>query len=393
VLTWALGQHSNLLPLDETGWLSKFATDIRTTYVLGKQGAQLARMGIKEPDFYATFAEAINELVMRHGGYGSQFARDVDERSPLLRYRSPADTKARWIDASPDYSFRVFELLELFPEARFIHMLRDVRLVVESLVRLDRAASSSRRAELYGEWHRFSQACAESERAFGSRVVLRSSFADLVSDPERALRRCLEFLGEQYSPDCLDPVRYLVDSSAPPSTPKAPPELAESPVVAKAIEFNEELLSDPEPDYEPDAGSQVDLGAKTTDDYPIPVEGPIAQEGHTTGLCDDSWVDGALTATLRAEEEIREVTIEAALPSSRHEEQEATLYLRLGDDDFRETFALGEEISWTVPCGIPKKEHARMRLHSSRTVRLCDEGLGDDERELVLHLRRMSFSS
>ena len=84
-LTWALGQHPNLLPVEETRWLAKLAVDLRATYQLGRQAyvSQIASMGIGVADFYGAFGNAVNDMILSHGRYDSDFRRNVDERSPF----------------------------------------------------------------------------------------------------------------------------------------------------------------------------------------------------------------------------------------------------------------------------------------------------------------------
>jgi hypothetical protein len=394
VLTWALGQHPNLLPLEHSGWLAKFAANVHSTYVLRKGGAQLSLIGIRESEFFKTFANSINSLILRHEGYDSQFVKDVDERGPLLRYRSPADPKGRWINSSPEYSFHVYELFQLFPQAHFIYLLRDVREVANALMRLDRAASASRSAEFaYGEWLKTTHACVEAERAFGSRTVLRLRYADLLSDPERALRCCLAFIGESFSPHCLEPIQHFVEASSMVSE-RTPTEEAESEIVTEAIVLNDELLAQPDPDWDPDRALQVELGAlqEWVELASLPIEGPMSQRGPATGYSNDRWVDGALTALFFAEEDVEKLTIEGDLPVATEGEQ-TTLFLTLNEDVFRETFPLGQSISWTVPCNVRHGEHADLRLRSSRIVSPSKEAIGLDERDLVLCLYRLIFSA
>jgi hypothetical protein len=392
VLRWALGQHPNILPLDQTGWLANFATDLRATYVLGKRGAQLPRMGIREDDFYEIFAGSINEVVLRHGRYDSYFAQQVDETTPLLRYRSPTDPKTRWVDAEPEYSFRVFDLVQLFRRARFIHVVRGVRFAADPVIRLDRAARGSRAVEFaYGEWRRLTMASIRAERAFGSSTVLRVLYKDLMSDPETSLRRCLGFLDEPFNPDCLEPVQYFKDRSNEMPEPPIHERLAH-PAVVDAIKLSDRLLEAPEPEYEPQPVLQSELGAASAVAAGrLPVEGPVQQQGRAIGYCDDSWVDGALAAAFLAEEAVSSVTFEGDLPAMGLS-GEVTLYLTLGGTEHEETFELGDELSWTVPCSIEEKEAVHLRLRSSRAISPGEEGLGTDPRDLIVHLRRVSFS-
>jgi hypothetical protein len=394
VLTWALGQHPNILPIDEGGgWLAKFATDLRATYVLGKDGAQLPRMGIREEDFYEIFAGSINEVILRHGHYEGEYAQQVDETTPLLRYRSPADPKRRWVEPDPEYSFRVYDLLELFGRARFIHLVRDVRLAADEVIRLDRATKVSRAVEFaYSEWRRFSEASLRAERAFGSKKVLRVFNADLLADPEACLRRCLGFLDEPFSPDCLEPVEYFKETNEVTTVPGSHYRIAH-PSVVEAVKLNEKLFAEPEPEYEPDPELQGELGSRSAVHVgELPLDGPVEQQGRAIGYCEDSWVDGALTAAFLAEDDIQAVTLEGELPALGLV-GEATLFLTLDGSEFEETFELGEEISWTVPCSIKGQEPAQLRLRTSRVLSPSEEGLGSDPRDLVIHLRRLTFSS
>ena len=392
-----MGQHPNLLALEETRWLEKFAVDLRSTYLLGRRNpvSQLASMGIDAASFYEAFGRAINDLILSHGRYDSEFARtNAGEGSPFVRYRSSADPKARWVDGTPEYSLHAYDLLELFPHARFIHMVRDVRLVAGSLMHFDEVGVSARGPEAaYAEWYRFARAALDAERAFGSGTVLRLLHADLVSDPERALRRCLAFLGETFSADCLEPLAHLINTSGP-SSEATVPEHDQFSIIAKAIGLSDRLLAEGEPDYEPDAGMRGDLGARSSlavTAYSLPLEGPIRQQGPAAGFCDDFWIAGSLTATFVAGQEIRKVTVEGSLPSPG-DPGDVTLALALNGDHFRQSFRPGQEISWTVPAGIRPQQSAELVLTSSRTSCPKREGLSDDERELVLFLRRLIFS-
>ena len=67
--------------------------------------------------------------------------------------------------------------------------------------------------EAYQYWLRTTRACVAAGRAFGSDVVRRVRYRDLVEAPEEALRSCLEFVSESYSADCLTPLREKINSS------------------------------------------------------------------------------------------------------------------------------------------------------------------------------------
>lgn len=206
LLELSLGQHPNLLPVVETNWFERFGIGLQQAFGDGlhnRNRSQLDVDGIEIEDFFIYFGQAIDRLMLRSIPVGDNQASD-DPATPSYR-------PDRWIDASPRNAFAVFVLTRLFPEARFIHVVRDVNEVVYALSSDDtRRLYRSRFLGLgqeaaYRHWLDTTCACLDAERAFGSAVVTRIRRDDLVAAPEQTLRRCLDFLGEPFSPACLRP--------------------------------------------------------------------------------------------------------------------------------------------------------------------------------------------
>ena len=134
--------------------------------------------------------------------------------------RPPTEPKTRWVDGTPEYSLHIYALHKLFPEAAFIHVLRDVRDVVRSMLNFHRVAGThlvQNEEQAYKYWLRMVKACVQAERAYGSEVVHRLSYTALIEDPEGAIRSLLKFVGEPYSAKCLDPLSRRINSSNVPS--------------------------------------------------------------------------------------------------------------------------------------------------------------------------------
>jgi len=105
-----------------------------------------------------------------------------------------AHDKPRYGDKSPGYVARMKLLTRLFPEARFVHIVRDVRSVALSLVEMPAEWGTQSVPEGAARWrHRVSRGHAEGT-ALGPERYLETRYEDLVADPERQLRRMLEFL-------------------------------------------------------------------------------------------------------------------------------------------------------------------------------------------------------
>ena len=67
--------------------------------------------------------------------------------------------------------------------------------------------------EAYRYWLRTVKACAQAERAYGSNVVRRFSYNVLVDHPESAIRSILDFVGESFDAQCLEPLSCQINSS------------------------------------------------------------------------------------------------------------------------------------------------------------------------------------
>jgi len=55
--------------------------------------------------------------------------------------------------------------------------------------------------------------CLLAERAYGPQVVFRLIHSDLLAKPEATLRSLFSFLGEPFTPECLEPLAQRINSS------------------------------------------------------------------------------------------------------------------------------------------------------------------------------------
>jgi len=98
----------------------------------------------------------------------------------------------RWGEKSPRHSYIISELLEVFPRASFVHMLRDGR---------DACASMAARGWYEGSFRRICEhwaSCVESARSAarcGPSRYIEVHFEDLVTRPDEELTRVSKFLG------------------------------------------------------------------------------------------------------------------------------------------------------------------------------------------------------
>ena len=124
----------------------------------------------------------------------------------LYRLYARQQGKPRWGDKTPQHTLCLGEIHGLFPEAQFIHLVRDGRDVAESLSRViigkKSVLASARR------WREAVSACDAFKATMPSGQFLELRYESLVARPETEIARVFEFLG-------VPPVRVVSDRRLP----------------------------------------------------------------------------------------------------------------------------------------------------------------------------------
>ena len=238
ILTWCLGQHPNIFPVPESNWMGEFAANIAMCYQIGTARGDrtiLSGMDIPRDEFFANFGRSINDLILAH-------RKDLNRKRKMTRPSS--DPKLRWVDGTPEYSLHIYGLRKLFPEALFVHILRDVTSVVRSMLNFHRVTGIqlvANEEEAYKYWLRMVSACVKAERAYGPSVIYRLPYAALIDNPESAMRSLLDFVSEPYTAKCLEPLAQRINSSNVPEDFVADDPATDPSVVEKATGLWTEL--------------------------------------------------------------------------------------------------------------------------------------------------------
>lgn len=150
--------------------------------VLSDPKTELQGWRIAEQDWRfenASSSQAVVEIVR---GY----ARLVDRADPAV-----------WIDHTPNNARRALTLMRAFPDARFIHVVRDGRAVAASLRKLEWGPNTMRRAARF--WLEGLSFGLAAESAFADRSI-RVRYEDVVADPIATLREICEEVGIAFDP-------------------------------------------------------------------------------------------------------------------------------------------------------------------------------------------------
>ena len=114
----------------------------------------------------------------------------------VFRNFANPERKSRWGDKTPQYVREVSHLHEVFPHAKFIHLIRDGRDVCISLRNLGWGGSTIKRKAQY--WCKEVNVACEAGKKLDSELYLEIRYEDLVLKTEETLKTICTFLGEEY---------------------------------------------------------------------------------------------------------------------------------------------------------------------------------------------------
>ena len=124
--------------------------------------------------------------------------------SGLFEKNAIGEGKTRWGDKTPYYVLHMRMLLERFPDAQFIHLIRDGRDVAMSLLnrKHDFCVYNYFFAAKY--WEIYVELGRECGQTLGEKTYHEVYYEDLLNNPETTMKGVCNFLGESYSSSLVD---------------------------------------------------------------------------------------------------------------------------------------------------------------------------------------------
>jgi hypothetical protein len=121
-----------------------------------------------------------------------------------MTYRAFAQEhgKSRWGDKTPRYVEHIPQLVSLFPDAQFIHLVRDGRNVALSYAQMDFGPKTVAKAAQI--WTRRVSRGIEDGRPLGPTRYCEIRYEDLAGDTETHVKQICEFLGVDFHPQMFD---------------------------------------------------------------------------------------------------------------------------------------------------------------------------------------------
>lgn len=118
--------------------------------------------------------------------------------------------KPRWGDKRPAYLNNVHVMRRLFPDARFVSIVRDGRDCVASLKEM--AWNDKDIYQTVASWARAVDNSRRAARALGPGQWFELRYEDLVADPHTQLEALCAYLGEDYDPAMAEPDRVAAQA-------------------------------------------------------------------------------------------------------------------------------------------------------------------------------------
>lgn len=117
----------------------------------------------------------------------------------LFEKNAHGEGKVRWGDKTPYYVLHLPKIMEWFPDAQIIHMIRDGRDCALSMAgrKHDFRVYNTYLAAKY--WQQYVEVGQAEGRKLGGNVYFELRYCDLLAEPEKMMRSVCAFLGEEYS--------------------------------------------------------------------------------------------------------------------------------------------------------------------------------------------------
>jgi hypothetical protein len=165
----------------------------------GRRGTATLDDILAHPEFAAWGAD---EQTLRRSVERAAPANYPELVSAVFEWYAESQGKPRWGDKTPGYVSYLPQLLRMFPDAQFVHLLRDGREVVASLS--EQAWGPKRPVIGALWWRRKVSAGRRAGHRLGADRYLELRLEDLIADPETKVNEVCAFLGEEFEPDMLD---------------------------------------------------------------------------------------------------------------------------------------------------------------------------------------------
>ena len=115
----------------------------------------------------------------------------------------PRDSIVRWVEKTPANRRFIPQILERFPQTKFLITMRDPRAILAAQIALEKTRKTREFSVYYcvSHWLQAAQLALRAERKEISGIVVR--YEDLVADPAPPMQQACDFLGISFDRDVV----------------------------------------------------------------------------------------------------------------------------------------------------------------------------------------------
>jgi hypothetical protein len=223
ILTWAVGQHPNIAPLEETNWLQPTLLGSLAGFRLASQATLNApqEYRLDASEYLRWIGLGINEMhrtISRDRGvadFVGRLAGKNERYDPRFqRLHSIWSEKRRWVDGTPEHCGIALLLAKAFPTARFLITLRNPREVVASLMSFRKVGGAQFTLDQAVEhWLKFTQLTLKLMDHLPAEFTRLVHHSAIATAPLRELREIFDFLHEPWFDQAVRTYEVRINSS------------------------------------------------------------------------------------------------------------------------------------------------------------------------------------
>jgi len=122
----------------------------------------------------------------------------------LMEKNAAGEGKQRWLEKTPYYILHMQTILEMFPDAQFIHIIRDGRDCALSMLHRKHDLKIFNVYHAAQVWKQYVDAGQETGQQLPENRYFELRYEDLIDDPEDTMRKTCQFIGEEFEQSMVE---------------------------------------------------------------------------------------------------------------------------------------------------------------------------------------------
>ena len=184
---WIIGSHDEVMTVSETFLALPFVYSTRDSGIVAEYNHSALHRGV-------------TDVIQAMPGGRKEYLKEMAHTLERIYTRLTPEGKRYFLDKTPRYGLIVRELIEMFPDGRFVFLWRNPLAIISSMMGRN------------GKWrlHRFEvdlfrvfENLVDASRACGDRACM-IRFEDLIDDPQVHFARVFDYIGLTFDPSVLD---------------------------------------------------------------------------------------------------------------------------------------------------------------------------------------------